>query len=276
MNSSSIQSNRFKSYVIPPRAHLYLADYGNSYFCLTQQCLIDKEYKAFFQSRINAGQFVTNDSGVGDHDPIGYEDYINLIDEMRPSEAISLDVLYDCQQTKDYLDRFIVSFQARNLLGKVNIIFCAQGNNFKEWLDCYKYGLKEKCVDVMGMSKLSVPMALAKDKIYLEKYPDQSILSARHEMYDLLKEGSFITKPLHFLGAQDPAEFQKYLQDPLCRSNDSCYAVLAGYNEIDWTEGNFTRIPTPRNYFDLTLTDKQEQIAIKNIKYIQEVAHKSS
>lgn len=267
-----MENNRFKSCIIPPRAHVELMHLGDSYFCLAQQYAKDKEYAMFFQQAADSSKFIILDNGAGDHDTINFYEYIEVIKELRPSEAISIDVLFNKNQTIQNLSRFIRAFE-ENKIDNVDIFYCAQGSTFGEWYDCYKVGIDTVEVKTIGMSKLAIPGALFGQR-WVRDNLDKQVATSRKIVYNALVALQQITKPLHFLGAEDPREFKNYLQDPMCRSNDSCYAILAGYNEIEWKEGNFTRIATPSNYFDLELSDKQLQIAIDNIKYIQDVAHK--
>jgi hypothetical protein len=107
--------------------------------------------------------------------------------------------------------------------------------------------------------------------IYKTGSKDAGIMEARHLCYEELKSLDLIKKPIHCLGAGDPREFLKYINDPLMRSTDSCFSVWSAMNDISWNNGNFERITTPLDYFDRNVTEEQAILAASNVDFLKKV-----
>lgn len=247
-------------YVIPPRSSVELMDLGDRYFCLAQQYLSDENYRNFFKQKVAEGKWVTLDCGTGDHDPVSKEGLLQVARELKPSELIPLDVLFDSSQTIKNLVWTIKQMQYDPELKDIEIFACPQGRDFKEWLDCYDFMLCCPEVKTIGLSKIAVPWVVSRSK------GDENIARDRNKMYQYLKLNGYIKKNLHFLGAGEPWEFQMYKSDPLCRSTDSCFTVLGGLMGEDFTKAEYKRIPTPKNYFDLDVPKEALKLIKSNIR----------
>ena len=257
-------------YVIPPLNHLDLMNEGDRFFCLAQLYIKDHNYREFFKKKVAQGKWVTLDNGAGDHDLISEDVLISVAEDLMPSEVIPPDVLFNGIATIRNLESFIGKMKERNLLGKIEIFACPQGINKEEWLFVYKYMLYHPNVTTLGFSKIAVPYA------FLLKKDDQMIMEARHLAYDTLKAQGLIQKPIHCLGAGDPREFLHYKSDPLMRSTDSCFSVWSAMNNISWSDGNYARIKTPRDYFDRTISEKEEALVYKNIFWFRDLVSNKS
>lgn len=252
--------------VIPPLKHLDLMNQGNRIFALAQLWKQDQNYREFIAAQKSLGKWIIMDNGAGDFDTTTTtEDLIQIVRQLMPSEIIPLDVLYNKEATIYNLERFIELLNAHNLLGQISIFAVPQGKTKQEWLECYNYMLNHPHVDVIGLSKITIP------HIYKTGTHDTGIMEARHLLYHDLKQQNLLHKPLHCLGAGDPREFLKYINEPMYRSTDSCFTVWSAMNEIDWYKGNFNRIPTPKDYFEREITEDQQNIALSNIKFLKEV-----
>lgn len=257
-------------YVIPPNSELQLMHKakGNRYFCLAQIYHTNEKYREFFKQQKANGSWITLDNGAGDHDMITEDILFECMLDLMPNEVIPPDTLYDMKTTIKSLESFVKLMNENNLLDKIEIFAVPQGKDKYEWLDCYQYMLNHKNVTTIGMSKLAIPHAWlgeAKD--------DKGIQLARWQCVDTLIEMDLIKKPLHFLGGETGEEYIKYIQlnNELFRSTDSCFTVLAGINYQDISSRDYKRKPTPRNYFDLTMNSEQVELAIKNIKYMDNI-----
>lgn len=252
-----------KCYVIPPNSNLELMHLGDSYFCLAQHYIKNEEYRNFFKARVAEGKWVTLDNGAGDFALITEDILFDCMKDLRPSEVIPPDVIFDKDTTLKNLEQFIGRMAEENLLSDIEIFACPQGATKEDWLECYKEMLNNAYVATIGMSKIAVPFA------FLGKKNDEGIKEARNMAFDYLQSQNLLQKPLHFLGMGDPTEFAHYANSPFARSTDSCNTVWSAMNNIKFKEGNFTRIKTPHDYFDRTITEAEISIAKDNVEFLR-------
>ena len=252
-------------YIIPPLANPELMAQGDRIFVLCQHYLKNEGYRKAVKAYQAENYWITLDNGAGDHDIISPQELLEVTKELMPNEVIPLDILFDAEQTLKNLDEFIEMMREAELLDEVEIFSCPQGATKEDWLHCYKQMLANPHVRTIGFSKIAVPHAWGTGK------EDQGIMEGRHACYDELMVEDLIQKPIHCLGAGDPREFLKYKNNPLMRSTDSCFSVLAGMNNISWKDGDFTRIKTPTDYFHRTVGSAQEAIALSNIEFLRQI-----
>ena len=254
-------------YIISPLNHLDLMRLGTAgYYCLAHLAYKNKVYKEFFIKLRKKNKYVLLDNGAAEHSLVTENILISLVKEIKPSIVIAPDVLFDKATTLDNLDRFISRMASEDLLNKVEIFACPQGNTREEWLECYREMLCNKYVKVIGLSKIAVPWCFSKAK------NDEHIAEARQICVKYLDNHGLIMKPLHCLGQGSYAEFN--YKNPLIRSTDSCYQVYAAINGIEYGVGEFKRIPTTNAYFDTIMTKKQIKLAKKNIKFFKRILRK--
>ena len=255
-------------YTIPPNSNLELIRLGQRAFCLTQLYVKDKNYRNYFKQLKEQGWWITMDSGIGDHNPVTQDVLFEAMKDLRPSEVIPVDTLFNREETLSNLEDFIQRLIKEDLLDQVEIFACPQGKTKNEWLDCYTQLLANHHVKTIGLSKLAIPHAFLGNASN-----DQGIMEARHECVEHLINNNLIQKPLHMLGMGSPLEMIKYrdLNNPLFRSSDSCNSIWSAMNGLDWTKEQFERIRTPHDYFDRIMTDEQITLAVKNIQWYKEL-----
>lgn len=253
-------------YVIPPNSQMELMNKGDRYFCLSQIYLRNEEYRNFFKARVAEGKWVTLDNGAGDHETVTKEQVLEIARELQPSELIPLDILFDGKSTLENLKWTLDAMSKDEKLKHIEVFACPQGQDIFEWLDVYEYMLDNDKVSTIGMSKLAIPWVMSG-----VKFGDVGIAKDRNDMYQILKQANLIKKPLHFLGAGEAWEFKMYKGDPLVRSTDSCFTVWSGMNDQKFGTEEYTRIPTPHDYFDRVMTEEQIKLALHNIKYMAQV-----
>jgi len=257
-----------KCYIIPPINHLSLTHKGDSYYVLAHLYLRNVNYRMFFKKRVKEGKFVTLDNSAAERSLVTEDKLIEIVKDLMPNEVIAPDVLFDKQTTLDNLDRFISRMASEDLLNKVEIFACPQGNTQEEWLECYREMLCNKYVKVIGLSKIAVPYCW-----YNQSKDDKNIAEARQICVKYLDIHGLIMKPLHLLGMGDCHEYSAY-KHKLLRSTDSCYTVLSAINNIQFKEGKIERIKTTNDYFDTVMTKQQIKLAEKNIKYLKRILRK--
>lgn len=250
---------------IPPRKNVELSLKGDMLFCLGQQYVRDEEYRKFFLEAKKQGWHIILDNGVGDHgDTIDQKTLLEVAEELLPSEVIALDVLFDADATIENFLQFEQAWANDQLDQKgVKLFFCPQGKDLFDWMRAYQFGLQHDSVSVIGFSKLAIPHVFGGIK------DDQGIMEARHRMFDTLNSAGLIQKDIHCLGAGDPREFAYYKDQPLMRSTDSCFSIWSAMNDIDWVAGDFTRVPTPKDYFDREVSEVQQTLVDTNIRFLK-------
>lgn len=250
-------------YVIPPLAHLELMHQGNRYFCLAQLYKKSPEYREFFRQVRRDGGWITLDNGAGDHDIVTLQDLFNIVMDLHPSEVIPPDYLFDASKTLAVLTEFLCIYYASGEYPNTQLFACPQGATKEEWLTCYKTMLQIPQVNTIGFSKIAIPYA------FLGKTGDIGIAEARNLAYDTLKSLDLLQKPIHCLGMGSPKEFDHYKGDSLIRSTDSCNTVWSAMNDISFSRNEFDRIPTPKDYFDRTISKDQLVVAQSNIDWFK-------
>lgn len=253
-------------YVIPPNENLELMNKGDRFFCLSQQYSKSDEYRKFFKQKVKEGAWVTLDNGAGDHDTVSKGALLDIARDLQPSELIPLDILFDGKATLENLEWTIDQTEDDPLLRDIEIFACPQGINKREWLDTYIEMLWNDRVSTIGMSKLAIPFVISGSS-----GGDKNIARDRNTMFQFLRSRKLIRKSLHFLGAGEPWEFEMYKDSPFCRSTDSCFSVWSGMNGIRFSDEDYERIPTPKEYFDLSIADHMIPVIEDNINYIKNI-----
>ena len=256
-----------KFYAIPPNNHLELMINGDSYFGLAHHYVQDSNYRQHFLEirKNNPRAFITMDCGAAEHSLVTEEVLLEIVKELRPTEVIAPDVLFDTDQTLENFRSFVSKMKERQLLMNTWIFACPQGSTKEEWIECYKQMISEESVSCIGLSKIAVP------KCWNNATGDTMIANSRNQCVQELIDNNLLQKPVHLLGMGEHTEFDFYLENKISniRSSDSCYTVLAAINGIRFAEGDTTRIPTTNDYFSVTLTDKQKDLAKENIEYLK-------
>jgi hypothetical protein len=263
-----------KFFVIPPINHMDLIEETEckTAYCLAHLCLKEKnekfkEYKQFFIDKVKQGYHVILDNSAAEGDLVSEELLIQLTKEILPTEVVAIDYLFDSEKTLSALDSFYDLMVKNNLQGKVKIHAVAQGNSPESYMECYLRMLNDKRVDVIGLSKISVP------KSFCGLTDSNSVSVNRIFLIKKLHSLGLIKKPLHCLGMRNITEFKAYKNINNIRSTDSCYTILSAYNydllNKDVIVDHINE--TPHDYFFYNLNDEQLSIAKKNIKQLYDI-----
>lgn len=257
-----------KFFTLPPISNLELMDLGTAgHFCLAHLYLTNPAYKSYFlKVRRRPNSFILLDNGAAEHSLVSQQILLEIVEELKPDEVISPDVLNNYQQTLTNLEAFTEAMESKGLLQHTNIFFCPQGDNMEEWMKSYIRGLETPQVATIGLSKIALPHCMFKAK------EDKLIATSRRLTLIALDALLLIKKPLHLLGAETPLEFTSHVVYSKVRSTDSCLSVWSAMNEQNWKQGNdsaFERIPTPHDYFSRIMTEEQINLAKSNIKFLE-------
>lgn len=256
-----------KFYCIPPNKHLDLMDEGDRYFCLAHHYKNNSDYKNYFLKlkKSKPIAWITLDNGAAEHSSVTEQDLLEIVKELKPTEVIPPDVLFDKEQTLQNFRSFVNKMKEKNLLLNTSIFACPQGSTKETWIECFYYMLVNPFVKCIGLSKIAIP------KCWNGAIEDKMIGISRNECVKELINRKLLLKPVHLLGMGEHNEFDFYLDNKVqnIRSSDSCYTILAAINGIDFETGDLTRIPTTNDYFNKVLTTEQTNLAKKNIKFLK-------
>jgi hypothetical protein len=226
-------------------------------------------YKEFYENTIKQGRESVFDNSA-------YEFYINgmnldlgkfanRIAELNPTYYVIPDKLNDFQITIKYLE----IWKQKNYDIKSKTIGVVQGNNFKEWLECYNI-MKNEC------DKIAISFGYNFLRELGSKYSacvinSKSLLYARGRRYliDYLIDNDLIVdKPYHLLGCYLPFEFAWYKKYKFIDSIDTSFPVNNGYRGKKLTmflEEEKEEVLID-NFIDKPLTILQKELILENIK----------
>lgn len=253
--------NKIKFCAISPLNHLDLMLQGDMIFALAHLFIQNSSYREFIHDCKDKGWYIIMDNGAAEYSLVKSDILLQICKDLRPSEVICPDSLFNKNETLANLDfaRDVKLFISPD----IKVMGVPQGVDVCEWLSCYKEMLEDSYIDVIGLSKISVPHC------FLGSKNDEDIMESRHLCFKILRSSKLIKKPIHLLGAGNPNEFSFYNNHPLIRSNDTCNWIWSAINDIVFKEGNFQRIKTPHDYFERKLSNNQINKAIYNIEWVK-------
>ena len=256
-------------FVTPPLNYPELSELGdNNFYILAQLYKKYPDYREYTKKAKEQGSFLILDNGAGDEgEIIQKEELFELTQEILPNEVIPTDELYNSSITVSNLVWFINKMKKTNMEG-VGIFACPQAQTVSEYKSLLFAMSTFKEITTIGLSKKTIPY------VYGIKKKDSDIDIARIIMvYELQKYPLIYKKNYHCLGMSDCREFLMYKGFSNMRSTDSCYPILAAINDLDLENDPFVRYPTPKDYFELSMTDKQIELAKKNISFLKKCCH---
>jgi len=188
---------------------------------------------------------------------------IELATILKPSEIIAPDTLFSKDNTIRDTNRFIKIMKSKNDLRDIRIMAVPQGNNESEYLECYLNFLHNDNIDIIGISKIATPFC------FKQITDTNNVSTNRRYLIKLLKDNNLIKKQLHLLGMRSITEYKVY-NEPLIRSTDSCFTILAAIHGIKLNDEVRDDIfNTPEQYFKTRLTKEQTVLAKQNIKQLE-------
>lgn len=247
--------------VITSTSHLFVyPELGDMDMSLSHLILQDEAYAGYYREQSNKGRYVLLDNsafeleqqGKGlDPDPV-----LDAAEITNPSEVIATDVLFKGQETLESTREFIAAMRRRDLIGRYKVMGVVQGRTQDEWLGCLEGLLSIPEINVIGLSKLSVPMSFLG-----EKESSGNVARARLECTRKIQKRIDTARVLnravlpfqrlgrdvqvHLLGADNWCvyEMRQQVKYPWIRSNDSSCAVWYGsYGDVYDKEGKIENI----------------------------------
>lgn len=235
--------------VISPTSHLQrFSSLGEMDMSLTHLILEDTEYARYYKEQSSRGRYILLDNsayeleqqGKGlDPDPV-----LDAAETTNPSEVIATDVLFKGQETIESTKDFVAAMRRRDLIGKYKVMGVVQGSSREEWFECLEGLLNIPEVDIIGLSKLSIPMSFLGEKDSpgnvacsrlscteeIKQRISLAYFGGGKSIYHRLGSGEVV---VHLLGADNWCcwEMQRQASLPWIRSNDSSCATWYGAHQ---------------------------------------------
>lgn len=209
--------------VISTVPNIELSSLGTMNMCLAQH-LDNEQYVEYFK---NSSMHTIMDNGACEGEQIDVSEVEELAHRINADDVIIHDTPYNERETLEKVDHFFDVFKNTK---DFNFIGVPQGDNSSEWLDCLEQMHEDDRIDVIGLSKLSVPVSFAEIV-----GTDNLMLTRLHAIQHMIEYG-YTDKPVHALGLNEPIELTVIKKYPFIRSCDSCLPVLCGKEDICFDE----------------------------------------
>lgn len=244
--------------VITPVSHLDLASYGNGiHMALSHIALESDDYVEAYHRFKNKGEYIILDNSAFELEKQGKgldpKPVIDAAKLIGVDEVIATDVLCEgdatVASTRNFIKEFREAYGEETRQGKPvpKIMAVPQGKSVEEWTDCYLRLVAMDGVDVVGFSKIAVPISFGGPKA---RKIDGGVTQGRLKLYDYLDENQLWPFDLnrnvkvHLLGGDSwsgyelasinkhTGEFGPISQRRLIRSNDTSAPVWYGANGV--------------------------------------------
>lgn len=258
---------------ITPTAYLKrFESYSDIFLAEAQICYDDEDYKNYFITKLEEGRHVILDNSPGIRRDITLADYLDLAYLMKPTELVAINSHSNTVQSIDDTIKFMQLAEEFGLMTKgIKIMGVVQGNNFSEWVECYKALDRVVRVSSIGFTRpldtfeeLNYKTSLfsrlfLRFKMTQAKAQALTRVSIINGMY---QKGIINTnKPHHLLGLTDGIELKWHVINQWIRSNDSSSAFHHGAQGIRYKRNG---LPGEKDHYDLDfnlnrLSDKETQ-----------------
>lgn len=233
---------------------------GDIAFTLCDWISNNKEYKQFYKK--NKQYKITDNMAAENGISSNIYTILTAARDINADEVWASDKLYDKKETLKLTNQFIKSL---NPTDKFKIVGIPQGNNHKEWMECYNEMINNPKIDIIALSKYSCP------KVFAKLAKTKVIGKARPYAIKWLYERNLLKKPIHLAGGDnfiinEIREMKKY---PMVRSIDSniCFKLGVMGIKIDKCK----KEPKKRlNHYIKNLTKNQLDLIQYNINKVKE------
>jgi hypothetical protein len=248
---------------LPIHSQEFLSAFTDFDFCIAPICIEFKEYFEFYIKQRQTGRLSILDNGAFEGSLVDRDEYVKLIETLRPHEVVAPDVLSNKEATLERFREFVDDVLPK-LSYRPHVEACPQGSTLQEMVSCYIEMANHPKVDVMGMSYvchfhepvvarcLNFPIGEAVRILLFQK---------------LMADGWIVNKPHHLLGLQSPRALHWYKQYPFVRSVDTSFPILCALQDREVTLK--TAKPSIRLDYQSEFTPSQLRLAVKNIEYLR-------
>lgn len=224
---------------------------------LAHLCEENSIYANYYKNTVSQRYITLLDNGAAQNSQVTDEQLIQKINLIKPNIVIAPDSIYKGQETITKTLNFINKLKQQKI--NVKVMAVPHGETKEEYFETFETLYKNTKVNWIGISK------------FVAIKPFNSRFECVEE---LMTKYPNLKKSIHLLGCNDPSEAKLANKYSIIKSMDSCIPYLYAYHnqEIPITVDKENRIPTPENFFELELTDKQISLAIKNCHIIQSIS----
>lgn len=216
----------------------------------------DKEYSEFYKYQFKNSLFGIIDNSCFELlKSIDSKELVELIREYKPSHYILPDKLYDQKETLEMSKSFLSDYRDLDS----SPIGVVQGKNFNELIECIEIYLSNQ------VKYIAIPF---------DPLPDSDFGITRYfffrDIFDRYVKNKFGIK-WHFLGCQNPSEFQLYSQEmkEYIASVDTSSPIITGWKGIRYGEYGYSVSKPKEKLADnlgIQLNFNQIQDIIYNVK----------
>lgn len=211
------------------------ASLGQRQLSLAHKILSDEKYCEYYSKQLN---YTIMDNSAFEFEQEGRgvpQDMVLSAAQMSlPDEICAIDILFNGADTVDSVRDFckFVNKKDQSLYERTKFMAIPQGRTQVEWLDCYEELVRMDNIDVIGLSKLSVPESFQGNHI-----ESGNCTKGRIKCIDFLIEHDMTPdkfgKETHLLGSDNAG------------INELTYYYSMGY---DWIRSNDTSMPFVYGY----------------------------
>lgn len=200
--------------------NIKLSKHGTMNMALAQH-VDDEQYANYFR---NSSKHTIMDNGACEGEQIEVSKVEDLAHKINADDVVVHDSPYDMKETLELVDVFFDEFQHTE---DFNFVGVPQGSNAAEWIDCFKAMCRDDRIDVIGLSKLSIPVC------FEDVVGTDNLMLTRLSAIQHIVEYGYTDKPVHVLGLDEPIELAVIKKYPFIRSCDSCLPILCGKEGIN-------------------------------------------
>ena len=178
-----------------------MSRYGDIEMVLAQNVIEENKGYLKYLDSLPDDRYVIIDNGAHEECSISNEELIDRARRVRADEIVAPDVPYDSEvtwhKTNEFIDNLINTCTDKEL-DRIKVQAVPQGKTKGEWLHCYRQMQKLSYIDVIGLSRLSIPKC----------FPGYNLKESRKQC--IKRIAGVGKKPFHLLGLTDPSEVAVY------------------------------------------------------------------
>jgi len=262
--------------------HIVPADYievcnqnSSMHLLISQEVLKNRKYREKYLERSLKGDFIIMDNGAfeyGNAAPL--DEVIKAVELVHASEMVLPDCYLDGKVTirrvvdalNDLEDK---SFRGHDFYCPKSLMAVPQGKTEREYMECFSKLLEVKEIDTIGFSYGAIGKTFEFWQLP-QSLLRPTVISYVNQHFNLLASG----KSFHCLGiGGHPHEIEFLKLFGFIRSVDSSTAFKCAIKGIDIKEtlpAKFIVPERPEDYFNVQVLDEVLQLALKNIKTMEE------
>ena len=233
---------------------------GQRQLSLAHKILSDEKYRRYYSEHLN---YTIMDNSAFEFEQEGRgvpQDMVLKAAQMSlPNEICAIDILFNGPDTVDSVKDFcrFVNRKDHSLFETTKFMAIPQGRTEAEWLDCYEELVRMDNIDVIGLSKLSVPESFQGNHT-----ESGNCTNGRIKCIDFLIEHDMTPnkfgKETHLLGSDNVG------------INELTYYYSMGY---DWIRSNDTSMPFVYGYTGNKIQDgKVEHIVLDKLDFNKQLS----